>query len=784
MSISPENTSLICPCNDLESQTILKIGQQLGLDVHKIDGEWGLTLETALKQIAQPTDLREHVITIELPDHKKLAPLQQLEKQVHVIDHHQYSGEEVVTLLPSSLEQFATLLDYKLSQEEYEIAINDRDFLPGLSKAGVSLERTKSLRQQELELRGQVDNMQAAKKFVIQHKRELHDLQFVLAPEKYAGVMLEALQWPTDNDYNDAAENQTPVELKPTLILYHTEQRDDICQIEYSGPAKQRKEFAALLANWQNDFNVWLGGGQYTCFLGAKRKNSLADVNGFVSDLLNITLHLGRPLRHYGCTFYLPLDLFLERDLAENLELPLSVVETETVKRQFLDAEMPIFTNEFDSKGHDKQAYLYFLPYLREVIFDVKHSNNVLDIEPIEHWRLHDEMEMVLGVDNPMIAKLTDVSLYRYFNNTYLLAISVQPAIQLDTNSSLHRDETSWWHDLFFADETEFKRIGSLQLRNWLHFTNQARIVYPSFIEQVFEGKITLVTLKTAQGEIEFKHRDEISPIVLFLLKRFFSDSNEEKLKERLRYLPEDRMVVSPAYGLAGQPLKQADIKRLFSLALYVDRDISTFDDLDGYAYDPKFINEWLEKDSLGRWIGLGNYFGYCGYANAYLGFGYFFNNVIAPSHVPYIYGRMLTLALFYQATLRHYNRRINHAMKQLSEDRKTTEFQRLRREFIRFTNSYWFRKVSCQLQGIEIFNLQTQALGLEAEYSLMKDEMERAYEYSTTLRSEELNKKVLWLTGTGVVLTAVAVIATVIATIAAIPSIIEMVKNLMGYFF
>jgi len=762
MPISAENTSLICPCNDLESQTILQIGRQLGLDVHKIDGEWGLTLETALKQIAQPAQLREHVITIELPDHKGLGPLQQLGKQVHVIDHHQYSAGEVVTPLPSSLEQFATLLDYQLNQEEYEIAVNDRDFLPGLSKAGVGLESAQSLRQQELELRGQVANMRAAKEFFTQHKRDLHDLQFVLAPEQYAGVMLEAAQWPTDKAYSKAAENRNPVALKSTLILYHrAEQREDICQIMYAIPAKHRSELSKLFADWENDFNLWIGGGEHNCFFGAIHKNPYVDVDGFVSQLLNITLHLGRPLRHYGCTFYLPLDLFLESELAEESqgELPLSVAET--VERHYFDAKTPILTDDVNfAKGREKQAYLYFLPHLREVIFDTKPSNNVLDIKPIEHWKLHNEMTMALGTDSPIVVKLTDVSLYRYFNNTYLLAISVQPAMQLDTGSSLHDDDTTWWHDLFFADETEFQQIASLQLHHWLRFTNQARIIYPSFIEQVFEGKITLVTLETTAEKIEFKHQDEISPIVLYLLKRFFSNANENQLTQCLRYLPDDRMVVSPAYGLAGQPLKPADSKRLFSLALYVDRDISTFDELDGYAYDPKFIDKLLDRDSLRRWMGLGNYSGYCGYANAYLGFGYFFNNVIAPSCVPYIYGRMLTLALFYQTTLRHYNRRMNYAMKQLSEDRKTIKIQRLRREFIRFTNSYWFREVTNQVQGIEVFNLQTQALGLEAEYSLIKDEMERAYEYSTTLRSEKLNEKILWLTGAGVVLATVAVIA------------------------
>jgi hypothetical protein len=330
----------------------------------------------------------------------------------------------------------------------------------------------------------------------------------------------------------------------------------------------------------------------------------------------------------------------------------------------------------------------------------------------------------------------------------------------------------------FFADEAEFQRIAKRQLHHWLHLTNQARIVYPSFIEQIDEDKFTPVTLKTAQEKIEFKHKDNISPIVLYLLKRFFFNADEKQLRERLDYLPNDRMVVSPAYGLAGQSLKPADMKRLFSLALYVDRASDTYDGLDGYAYEPKFVNELLEKDSLGRWIGLGNYSGCCGYANAYLGFGWFFNNVIAPSHIPYIYGRMLTLALFYQMALRHYNRRINYATKQLSEDEKTTEFQRLRKQFIRFTNSYWFREVTSQVQGIDVFNLQTQALGLEAEYSLIKDEMERADEYSNALRSaesakrsEELDKRMHRLTKIGVALAAIASLVAIVEAISLVIS-------------
>jgi hypothetical protein len=764
--LTPAQTSLICPHNDLESQTILAIGHRLGLDVHQIVGAWGLTLEAALKQISQPQLLREHVIIVKLPATVGLTLLQQLGKQIYVIDHHQVSTQSH-RVLASSLEQFAQLMEYSLTPAEWEIAINDRDFLPGLSQAGVSWERAQELRQAELELRGQVDNMVAAKRHVSANARDLDDLRLILAPVQYQGVMLETAQLPTDTAYREAAEARQPVKLKPVLILYHQpEERRCITQIEYAGPAARREALAALFAEpaWQQDFTTWLGGGQHGCFCGAQSKHPLANVDGLVSRLLGVTLHTGRPLRHYSCTFYLPLDLFLEADLAKHSPLELFSRTSKEIEPHYLDPEQPILAAEQDTpKAYEKQAYLYFLPYLRDVIFNVPQSakSNSLT-RPIEHWRLSqvDEMKLYLGEKTAPTAtvQVTDVSLYCYFNDLYLFAISVKPTTCLSNDSSLQRDDQTWWHDLVFADDDIFEPIQRLQICHWLRFTNQVRIIYPSFREQIQEQKITRLTLTTAQQEIEFDQYNSFSPVILFLLGYFFRD---QSLAERLHYLPDDRMIACPAYGLAGTAPSTAyehnPIQRLFSLALYVDRVEDSWEKLAGYAYDPKFTQQLLKQDSLTRWQGLGTYLGYCRAANSYLGFGYHFNNIIAPSHVPYIYGRMLILALCYQMTLRHYNRRISHATQQLSQHNKTNEFKRLRKEFIQFTNNYWFHEVTSQVQGIEIFKLQTNSLGLEAEYQLIKDEMERADEYSTILRTETFN------TGAGLV-AVVALVTSVLA--------------------
>ena len=467
-------------------------------------------------------------------------------------------------------------------------------------------------------------------------------------------------------------------------------------------------------------------------------------MDGLVAGLLANVLHLGRPLRHYGVTFYLPLDLFSDAELQQGVSPRLRVAEARAPAHRIDPSHKPDFLKQEGNleKKCEQEAYLYFLPYLREMIFDTQAAPSA--INTIRHWRLKATEGRILDLDGTR-AKFAGVSLFGYFNDLFVLALRLEPEAELPPGSSLDTDGPGWWRDLFFKPREQFERIKKLQLQTWLRFTNQARILYPSFHQQLDERKFTPMRLepKAPHATVTFEHRDPFSPIVLEFLRNFFP--RLPGLEKRLVSVPDDRMVANVAYGLAGLPpeteREQERVERLFSLALYVDHDWTAFDSMDGYAYDKTFIRERMQQDSLYRWRGVGTYSGFCAYANAYLGFGEFFNQVVAPEHVPYHYGRMLLLALLYQATLRHYNRRISAATDKLAQEHNLSGFRELRQEFIRFTNNYWFREVTTQVQGSEIFTRQTRALGLDTEYGLIKDEMERADEYSKTLREDHFNR-------------------------------------------
>ncbi len=274
-----------------------------------------------------------------------------------------------------------------------------------------------------------------------------------------------------------------------------------------------------------------------------------------------------------------------------------------------------------------------------------------------------------------------------------------------------------------------------MRLENWLHFTRLARVLFPSFPEQNQENKIQPLNLCDGNGcvlERAFhacmpirrpeSSGDILSPIVKYLLEQFV-DPEKHALDDYWREkfaVYDDRLFVSVAYSLANDALPQKVVRRAYSLGLYVDREEDAFDRLGGHVYTPTALYERMEKQTLWLWQGMGGYYGYTDIANVYFYAGAFFREIIAPNHIPYIYDRMLIQALFYQATLRRYDA----VMSRDTEDLKIE-----RERFVQFTNRYWFHRLTEQMQGKEIFRLQQQALELEHDYKIIRDELERADE-------------------------------------------------------
>lgn len=470
-------------------------------------------------------------------------------------------------------------------------------------------------------------------------------------------------------------------------------------------------------------------------------------------------------LDHYHCTFFLPLLGF-----GKGLEPKADLKKTYPLDEDLSEA--------------DAEAFYYFTPTLRDIVFD-RGVPNESGLQAIQEWHLSTDtltdtlkdwrLELLpskeqkenAGEDVLKLAlvhqtvEFQTVRLYRYFNGIYMLAFTVRP------HATQH-----------------------MYLEAWLRFTRLGRQLYPTFTEQWNEGKIAPLELTTpelaeplraldAEVSRHFpKSSEYLSPILIHLAQQFFADDIKQKLKDEIR-LFDDRMFVSVAYGLAGAKHNEEIRNRVKALIATTDRFEDTYSDMNGYTYTQTAIERIMQNTEFDFWAGMGGHFIYNDMVNGYLYNGSFFRDPIASKHIPYLYDRMLIQALFYQASLRHYDHEITRKTTDLLEsqkpektkkDRRTAlqDIQQQRGDFIEFTNQYWFREVTNQMQGKEIFRLQQQGLGLQEHYALLQDEIIHTNEYLQALEADNAEKRAHQFTK----------LAAVLALAAAIPIFNDIFKS------
>lgn len=531
-------------------------------------------------------------------------------------------------------------------------------------------------------------------------------------------------------------------------------------------------------------------------------------ITNTIENLFSILLITGRPLRYFNCTFFLPLDLILDSELKmEANEANIKIKNNDNIERykvippaSLLQLKEGIQTTENIAHA---QAYEYFHTNIQEQLFETEHeesAKNHSKINPIIHHRLkheitHDLTLKLQDEDKTTSAQIEDVSMYEYYNGLFLLGIRIglpENTYHQEINAACWVDEKDkekkleaespfynlicndkkWWEVLVYGNEETWEILHNLQVEYWLRYTKLVRILYANFFEQLTEQKIAPITLHNKGKELQQSRvKDPFSNIILYFITQFLDVKKEELTRnKRLKHIADERMFTHASYVLAGTAPKaettaKSEFERLFSYALYVDQKTDGYDIANGWAYDKDYIQTLMKTQTIKRWESISSLSGYTDYSSIFMGFTGYFQNPTATVHVPYIYAKMQIQILFYKLTLEHFNRRTSLATEKLmTAGVKSTEFSELRRSLINFTNEYWFRELTPQIQGKEIAAMMMKQQALTEKYDLIKDKLDRASEYSTTLQDFWLQEKAVF----------VGWIAAFLAVIAIFPTLIE----------
>lgn len=775
-----------------------------------------------------------HLLVADLPAARLIQALRRRGHGVERLGHRVFDGEGFGrrpdwangrTLKEQLVERgLDTLTDDQRIDEAWR-----RDGWAGLSALGVGWEKAdKHARQLENWLEGSVARKERA--------LELDDLTLLLAPMSCRGVAADALQMlrmskapdaitqlgsacRSDDDatlveqrldawsYHECSARRLPVNLPEVLVLFHGDGEDSrgalsrLQELELRTGTSRLPWLLSLLRDngIRTEFELMLELGCYGCRLQVRARNTVAAPlwDALVDRLLGVTLVTGRPLLDYNATFYLPLDLHVEKDIHQSLgeevfrsqeglgdgEQDTSTGSPRQRSVDLLWKEIQSIRNEpdaeaakrklreqlqgqFNDEVAEAQALLYFDPKIADKLnwsfgvgagtqtgCDPEAATGERFLEWGEQSAITDDLYERLFPSEHRRATLSRTHLRPDENGLAVLVLNVRmPEVLRSKARQFRRDGADWWHPLLLAKDDEDRNgIRGLQVEHWLRATRVLRQLRPAFPGQLAESKLPKLALisKSVNGETNdalFDGHQMFSPVLLHLINRCL----QRKLTDddpRLDQIADDRMVVNVAYPLAG-PLPGGDdargeFRRLFSLAMYVDRGADTFAAANGHAYDPDFIHQLSEAWVYRRWESVGSLYGFTNYSNVALGFGQFFADVVTRIHMPRIYGRMLLKALFYELTLNWFERRVASMSMQLIErdDRNMEAFRRLHADFMEFTNVHWFPQLTRQVQGQEIFDLQVRALRLQERYELVKDELERADEFVAEVRGRRVSE-------------------------------------------
>jgi hypothetical protein len=181
--------------------------------------------------------------------------------------------------------------------------------------------------------------------------------------------------------------------------------------------------------------------------------------------------------------------------------------------------------------------------------------------------------------------------------------------------------------------------------------------------------------------------------------------------------------------------VQSPDFTVLLSRILYVDRYGEEF------RYNSDFIRKTMERQLYRRWAHQGTYYGFTSYSNMTVTAGVFDcdehtlrEGFLIHRMFNTRYYLMCVIALFYRAALLDFSERAALVSKRLyldQEDAKlTTESihiaNRLRADFLHFTNYWLFEELANKDEEMEHFSLQCRAYRLNVMKTQTEEEIEK----------------------------------------------------------
>ncbi|PRR77935.1 hypothetical protein CLLI_20300 [Clostridium liquoris] len=325
----------------------------------------------------------------------------------------------------------------------------------------------------------------------------------------------------------------------------------------------------------------------------------------------------------------------------------------------------------------------------------------------------------------------------------------------------------------YFLDNYEYKTREDILIIN-----DYGRRIYPQYIplEKAQDNLLARkVSLKFGNDTIEEdfnydtkKYPTKVSKIITELLGEKFG-STEKELKDYysnekknilIRPVIDDRMFVICWYSdnlnssILTKYKDQEYLKNDFWYQyLFIDNEGST-------CQDGRMKKDLLLKSTYTRWKDYGTLFGISRYSFVLLCDESNFSVNVLYNYINNIYYEMIILALVQRASILRFS---DETSKIASFENKNIyrQIKKLQEYYIRFVNTIYFREVTAQEQGIELYDKLTELMRIEREVKRLDEEIDEIQRYITLETNGSTNKLVNLITYVGLSVSVMGVVAT-----------------------
>ena len=125
-------------------------------------------------------------------------------------------------------------------------------------------------------------------------------------------------------------------------------------------------------------------------------------------------------------------------------------------------------------------------------------------------------------------------------------------------------------------------------------------------------------------------------------------------------------------------------------------------------------------------------------------------------------YARMTELILVQKASVLRFSSEVTNISELSNDKHLVNKVDSLYKEYIRFVNQIHFREVTAQDQGIEMYNMLNETMGLKEQVEKLDEEIEELYNYVSLTQDKMVNRTMSLLTWIATIAVPITVVASI----------------------